>query len=172
MNAIKTKNTKVGSFFLKAWVFSAARKKILSSHTHWAVHVQSLLWKILFLGILLEDFKADASVFVTITQMKPERCKKAEKEQKPYKSLQHNLSSNYVSFPSLCWVPLTENFPCGGSQRRRVSWWSFPLRRESCQRWMWDEGRFWPSASPKIRPAREANWDGAHCFCPACKPSL
>lgn len=101
MNAIKPKNTEVGSFFLKAWVFSAARKKkILSSHTHWAVHV--LLWKFLFWGILLEDFKADASVFVTIAQMKPERCKKAEKEQQPYKSLQHNLSSDYIPFPSLC----------------------------------------------------------------------
>lgn len=123
MNAIKPKNTEVGSLFLKAWVFSAARK-ILSSHTHWAVHVQSLLWKFLFLGILLEDFKEDASVFVTVAQMKPERCEKAEKKQEPYKILQHNPSSCCVHFPLLCWALLTENFPCGGSQSRRVSWWS------------------------------------------------
>lgn len=48
---------------------------------------------IFFLEILLEDFKEDVSVFVTITQMKPERCKKAEKEQEPYKILQHNSFS-------------------------------------------------------------------------------
>jgi len=90
----------VGSFFSKAWVFSDARK-ILSSHTRWAVHVQSLLRKLLFLGILLEDFKEDASVFVTATQLKRERCKKDEKEQEPYK-IQHSLSLEYVPFPSLC----------------------------------------------------------------------
>lgn len=55
-------------------------------------------------------------VFVTITQMKPERCKKAEKEQVLYKILQHNHSSDYVFFPSLCWALLTENFPCGAAR--------------------------------------------------------
>lgn len=50
----------------------------------------------------MEDFKEDASVFVTITQMKPERCKKAEKEQEPYKILHLNLSSDYIPFPLLC----------------------------------------------------------------------
>lgn len=32
MNAIRPKNTKVGSFFLEAWVFSAARKNPFQSH--------------------------------------------------------------------------------------------------------------------------------------------
>lgn len=32
MNVIKPKNTKVGSFFLEAWVFSAARKYPFQSH--------------------------------------------------------------------------------------------------------------------------------------------
>lgn len=132
----------------------------------------SLLWKFLFWGILLEDFKEDASIFVSVTQMKSERCKKAEKEQEPYKIIQWSLSSDYVPFPSLCWVLLTENFPCGGNQNRRVSWWSIPLYRENCQGWMCDEDHSWPLANLKIRPAREANWDRARCFCPVCKPSL
>lgn len=171
MNAIKTKNTKVGSFFLKAWVFAAARKKSFP-----VTPIGLFMCRVCCGNSFFEEFfwriLKRMFVFVTITQMKPERCKKAEKEQEPYKILQQNHSSDYVPFPSLGWALLTENFPCGGSQSRAVSWWSIRLHRESCQGWMWDEDRLWPLASPKIRPARETNWDGAHFLCPVCKPSL
>lgn len=59
--------------------------------------MQSFLWKLIFfLEILLEDFKEDVSLFIAITQMKPERCKKAEKEQEPYKILLHNSLSTIL----------------------------------------------------------------------------
>lgn len=50
------------------------------SYAEFAVEIN-----IFFLEILLEDFTEDVSVFVAITQRKPERCKKAEKERGPIK---------------------------------------------------------------------------------------
>lgn len=94
--------------------------------------------------------------------------------QKGAKKLRKNRSPikffNTIPFPFLCWALLTETFPCRSSQSRRVSWWSISLHRVSWQGWMWDEKCFWPLASPKIRPDREANWDRAHCFCWVYKP--
>lgn len=110
------KNTEVDSFFSKVWVFAAARN-IFSSHTHWAVHVQTLLWKFLFWEIL-QDFKEDSSVFLTAIQMKPEKLKTAEKEQEHCKSFQNKLNSYYIPFPLLFWTLLTADFPCGAARVR------------------------------------------------------
>lgn len=91
MNAIKPKNTEVGSFFMKAWVFAAARKRSFSVTPFGLFMCRVCCGIYFFLEILLEDFKEDVSV--AIIQMKPERCKKAENEQEPYKILLHNSFS-------------------------------------------------------------------------------
>lgn len=109
------KNTEVDSFFSKVWVFAAARN-IFSGHTHWAVHVQTLLWKFLFWEILQEDFKEDSSVFLTAVQMKPEKLKTAEKEPKHRKSFQNKLNSYYIPFPLLFGTLLTADFPYGAAR--------------------------------------------------------
>lgn len=105
MNAIKPKNTEVGSFFLKAWVFAAARKRSFSV-TPFGLFMCRICSGFFFFLEILEDFKEDVSV--AITQMKPERCKKAEKEQEPHKILLHNSFSTQLS-----WALLTEVFPVG-----------------------------------------------------------
>lgn len=142
MNAIKTKYNKLGSFFSKAWVFAAARKESFPG-----TPIGLFMCRVSCGNPFFKEF-----LWRILKKMLLSLLPSPKWNQKDAKKLRKNRShikffiwiSVPITFLFHCSVELCWEFPCGGNQSRRVSWWSIPVHRQSCQGWMRTIIDLWP----------------------------